>query len=62
VRSSLKSEIFVDAYGQEEGMRVKAETDPEVIKGLELLPQARALAENARKIIAERNNAPLSRP
>jgi carboxyl-terminal processing protease len=62
VRSNLKSEIFVDAYGQEEGMRVKAETDPEVLKGLELLPQARALAENARKIIAERNNAPLSRP
>jgi len=62
VRSSLKSEIFVDAYGQEEGMRVKAETDPEVLKGLDLLPQARALAENARKIIAERNSAPLSRP
>jgi carboxyl-terminal processing protease len=62
VRSSLKSEIFVDAYGQEEGMRVKAETDPEVLKGLELLPQARALAENARKIIAERNSAPVSRP
>src|SRR5450755_947514 len=62
VRSNLKSEIFVDAYGQEEGMRVKAETDPEVLKGLELLPQARQLAENARKIIAERNNAPLSRP
>src|SRR5450631_3203590 len=62
VRSNIKSEIFVDAYGQEEGMRVKAETDPEVLKGLELLPQARQLAENARKIIAERNNAPLSRP
>src|SRR5258708_15897538 len=55
VRSSLKSEIFVDAYGQEEGMRVKAETDPEVIKGLELLPQARQLADNARTIIPEPN-------
>jgi carboxyl-terminal processing protease len=62
IRSNLKSEIFVDAYGQEEGLKVKAETDPEVLKGLELLPQARQLAENARKIIAERNNAPLSRP
>jgi carboxyl-terminal processing protease len=62
VRSTIKSEIFVDAYGQEEGMRVKAETDPEVLKALDLLPQARALAENARKIIAERNNAPLSHP
>src|SRR6266852_4148657 len=62
IRSNLKSEIFVDAYGQEEGLKVKAETDPEVLKGLELLPQARQLAENARKIIAERNNTAVSRP
>jgi len=41
---------------------VRAETDPEVMKALELLPQARALAENARKVIAERNSAgPVSR-
>src|SRR5437773_6474728 len=39
IRSSIKSEIFVDAFGQEEGLKVRAETDPEVIKGLELLPQ-----------------------
>jgi carboxyl-terminal processing protease len=62
IRANLKSEIFVDAYGQEEGLKVKAETDPEVLKALDLLPQARQLAENARKIIAERNNTPLSRP
>ena len=62
IRANLKSEVFVDAYGQEEGLRVKAETDPEVIKGLELLPQARQLAENARKIIAERNSTAVSRP
>ncbi len=31
---------------------------PEVVKGLELLPQAKALADNARKIIAEHNAAP----
>jgi len=62
IRANLKSEVFIDAYGQEEGLRVKAETDPEVIKGLELLPQARQLAENARKIIAERNSTAVSRP
>src|SRR6476620_1319157 len=28
VRSNLKSELFVDAFGQEEGLKVKAETDP----------------------------------
>src|SRR6266487_1555857 len=61
IRSSIKSEIFVDAFGQEEGLKVKAETDPEVLKGLDLLPQARQLAENAKKIVAERNNASLPR-
>jgi len=62
VRSSIKSEIFIDAFGQEEGLKVKAETDPEVIKALDLLPQAKALAENAKKIVAERSGAkPLER-
>lgn len=57
LRSSIKSEIFVDAFGQEEGLKVRAETDPEVLKALDLLPQARQLAENAKKIVAERNAA-----
>jgi carboxyl-terminal processing protease len=61
IKSNLKSEIFVDAFGQEEGLKVKAETDPEVLKGLDLLPQARALAENARKVIAQRNSGSLNR-
>src|SRR2546427_5692031 len=55
VRSNIKSEIFIDAFGQEEGLKVRAESDPQVTKALELLPQARALAENAKKIIADRN-------
>jgi carboxyl-terminal processing protease len=61
IRSNIKSELFVDAFGQEEGLKVKAESDPEVLKGLELLPQAKQLAENARKIIAQRNSANLNR-
>ena len=62
LRSNIKSELFVDAFGQEEGLKVRAETDPEVTKALELLPQARALADNARKVIAERNAVgPVSR-
>jgi len=62
LRSNIKSELFVDSFGQEEGLKVRAETDPEVIKALDLLPQARALADNARKVIAERNAAsPVSR-
>jgi carboxyl-terminal processing protease len=62
VRSSIKSEIFVNAFGQEEGLKVRAEADLEVLKGLDLLPQAKQLAENARHVVAQRASAtPLSR-
>ena len=57
VRSNIKAEIFIDAFGQEEGLKVRAEADPEVVKALDLLPQAKTLAENARRIVAERNSA-----
>jgi carboxyl-terminal processing protease len=58
LRSNIKTEIFIDAFGQDEGLKVRAESDPMVIKGLELLPQAKALADNAKKIVAEHNAAP----
>jgi carboxyl-terminal processing protease len=57
VRSNIKAEIFIDAFGQEEGLQVRAESDPEVVKALDLLPQAKTLADNARRIVAERNAA-----
>jgi carboxyl-terminal processing protease len=58
LKSNIKAEIFIDAFGQDEGMKIRVETDPEVLKGLDLLPQAKALADNARKIVAEHNAAP----
>jgi len=61
VRGSIKSEIFVDAFGQEEGLKVRAETDPQILKALDYLPEAKQLAENARRVVAERNSAALSR-
>jgi carboxyl-terminal processing protease len=57
VSSHIKAELFVSAFGQQEGLKVQAESDPQVLKALELLPQAKELAENARHIIAERNSA-----
>ena len=60
IRSNIKAELFINEFGQQEGMRVHAETDPEVQKALELMPQAKQLAENARKIIAQHNNARLT--
>jgi len=61
IRTNIKSELFVDAFGQEEGLKIRAESDPEVVKALDLLPQARQLADNAKKVIAERNSASLPR-
>ena len=60
IRSNIKAELFINEFGQQEGMKVHAETDPEVQKALELLPQAKQLADNARKIIAQHNNARLT--
>ncbi len=54
VRARIKSELFIDAFGQQQGLMVGAETDPEVIKALDLLPKAKELADNAKKIVAER--------
>jgi carboxyl-terminal processing protease len=61
IRSNIKSEIFVDAFGQEAGLQVHAESDPEVLKALDLMPQAKALADNARRIVAERGSAHMNR-
>ncbi|MGA2903055.1 MAG: S41 family peptidase [Candidatus Korobacteraceae bacterium] len=60
IRSNIKAELFINEFGQQEGMRVHAETDPEVQKALDLLPQAKQLADNARKVIAQHNNARLT--
>jgi len=60
VHTNIKAELFINEFGQQEGMRVHAEGDPEVQKALDLLPQARQLADNAKKIIAQRNNARLT--
>ena len=57
IKSGIKSEIFTDAFGQEEGLKVRAEADPQVEKALDLIPQAKTLADNAKKIIAERSSA-----
>ncbi len=60
IKSNIKAELFINEFGQQEGMKVHTETDPEVAKALELLPQAKQLADNARKIIAQRSNARLT--
>jgi carboxyl-terminal processing protease len=56
-RANIKSELFIAEFGQQEGLRVRAEADPQVIDSLKYLPKAKDLADNAKRIIADRNSA-----
>lgn len=58
IKRKIKQEVFMSAYGTQEGFKVLLEADPQVQKAVEAIPQARALYENARRIIAQRNGAP----
>ncbi|HEY6273283.1 MAG TPA: S41 family peptidase [Terriglobales bacterium] len=54
IKANIKAEIFIAEFGQEEGLRAKAESDPQVLAALSLLPKAKELAENAKKVLAQR--------
>ena len=62
VKRKIKLEVFVSSFGQQEGFKVQLETDPQLLAAIEAVPQARALYEKARKIIAQRGGAPTYRP
>ena len=54
VKRKIKQEVFMSAYGTQEGFKVLLEADPQVQKAIEAIPQARALYDNARKVVAQR--------
>ena len=60
IKRKIKQEVFMSVYGQQEGFKVELEADPQVQKAVDSIPQARALYDNARKIVAQRmgGNAP----
>ncbi len=58
VKRKIKQEVFMSNYGTQEGFKVLLEADPQVQKAVEAIPQARALYENARKVVAQRSGSP----
>jgi carboxyl-terminal processing protease len=62
IRRKIKQEIFMSDYGQQEGFKVLLEADPQVQKAMDSIPQARALYQNARKIVAQRTTTPIDQP
>jgi carboxyl-terminal processing protease len=58
----IKREVFTTVFGLNEGYKVELQEDAQLQKAEELVPQARALYQNARKIVAERAAGQPSHP
>jgi carboxyl-terminal processing protease len=58
IKREIRKEAFISMFGLTEGYKVDLEDDAQLQKAVESLPQARALYENARKIIAQRTAGP----
>jgi len=46
VKESIKSELFTSQFGQLEGLKVRAEWDPQIAKAVTFLPAAQALEDH----------------
>jgi len=62
IKRKVKQEVFMSTFGMQEGFKVLLEADPQVQKGVESMPQARALYQNARKIVAQRTGGTIDQP
>jgi len=54
IKTNIKAEIFIAQFGQEEGLKVRAQNDPQVLAALKYLPKAKDLADNAKRVLAQR--------
>jgi carboxyl-terminal processing protease len=62
IKRKIKQEVFMSSFGQQEGFKVLLEADPQVQKAVEAIPQARALYQNAKKIVAQRAGELVEQP
>ncbi len=60
LKMNIKSDIVTTQFGQMEGLKVRADWDPMIQKALTYLPQAQALEENAKKVMAQKAQARLN--
>lgn len=54
IKRYLQREMYITAFSIDESRRIAIETDPMVEKAIDAMPKAKALVENARKIVAQR--------
>jgi carboxyl-terminal processing protease len=56
IKWRMKYEVYVSVFGLTEGNKVSLERDPQLDRAIEEIPQAKALYDNARKILAQRQS------
>ncbi|HEV2422764.1 MAG TPA: S41 family peptidase [Candidatus Acidoferrales bacterium] len=57
IKEHIEREALSYTYGIQAGYKASVDHDPQIAKAEELIPQARALYDNAKKIVAERQAA-----
>jgi carboxyl-terminal processing protease len=62
LKREIKKEVFVSVFGLPTGDEVDLEQDPEVLKAIDSLPQARALYDNVRRVLAQHVTVPFGQP
>jgi carboxyl-terminal processing protease len=48
VKQSIKSELFTSQFGQLEGLKVRAQWDPQIAKAITFLPEAQTLEDHSK--------------
>ena len=54
LKISIKDKIIAIQFGETEGLRTRADWDPEIQKALTFLPEAQALEDNVHKVLAQK--------
>ncbi len=54
IKESIKSELYTSQFGQLEGLKVRAEWDPQIAKAITFLPEAQTLQEHLK--LAQKTN------
>ncbi len=62
IARKIKKELFMSVFGIDEAFRVELDFDPQVAKAIEVIPEARALYEKAKKVMAQRQAREAARP
>ncbi|HUA87040.1 MAG TPA: S41 family peptidase [Bryobacteraceae bacterium] len=54
IKEQLKYQLAITGFGYDESEKIRIEQDPEVLKAIDSLPKAKALVDNAKKMMVQR--------